>query len=76
MTPPHIIRLNINIVKIFFSKYIYINFKIKDTFIDGGDCCFTGKEFLIGLSTRTNQKLILVYELIKIYNLYFFVLLF
>ena len=27
-----------------------------DAFIDGGDCCFTGKELLIGLSNRTNLK--------------------
>lgn len=23
---------------------------------DGGDCCFTGRELLVGLSKRTNQK--------------------
>lgn len=28
----------------------------EDAFIDGGDCCFTGKELLIGLSNRTNLK--------------------
>ena len=24
--------------------------------VDGGDCCFTGRELLVGLSRRTNQK--------------------
>lgn len=27
-----------------------------DSFIEGGDCMFTGKEFIIGTSTRTNQQ--------------------
>ncbi|RNA18741.1 N(G)-N(G)-dimethylarginine dimethylaminohydrolase 1 [Brachionus plicatilis] len=27
-----------------------------ESFIEGGDCMFTGKEFIIGTSTRTNQK--------------------
>ena len=27
-----------------------------EAFIDGGDCLFTGREFIVGLSTRTNQK--------------------
>ena len=27
-----------------------------DSFIEGGDCMFTGKEFIIGTSARTNQK--------------------
>lgn len=34
-------------------------FQIKnkeEAFIDGGDVCFTGREFLVGLSTRTNLK--------------------
>lgn len=34
-------------------------FQIKDkegAFIDGGDVCFTGREFLVGLSKRTNLK--------------------
>ena len=30
--------------------------KSSDAFVDGGDVCFTGKEFFIGLSTRTNAK--------------------
>lgn len=28
----------------------------EEAFIDGGDCCFTGREFIIGLSSRTNEK--------------------
>lgn len=28
----------------------------ENAFIDGGDVCFTGKEFLVGLTKRTNQK--------------------
>ena len=27
-----------------------------EAFIDGGDCLYTGREFIVGLSTRTNQK--------------------
>lgn len=27
-----------------------------DAFVDGGDCCFTGRELLVGLSKRTNLK--------------------
>lgn len=27
-----------------------------EAFIDGGDVCFTGREFLVGLSKRTNLK--------------------
>jgi len=27
-----------------------------EAFIDGGDVCFTGRELLVGLSKRTNQK--------------------
>lgn len=31
--------------------------KNKETaFIDGGDCLFTGREFIVGLSTRTNLQ--------------------
>lgn len=29
---------------------------LAEAFIDGGDCVFTGKEFIIGLSARTNQN--------------------
>ena len=50
-------------VKAAFSKYakelnlniIEINDK-EEAFIDGGDCCFTGRELLIGISNRTNVK--------------------
>jgi dimethylargininase len=28
----------------------------EDAYVDGGDCCFTGKELLVGLSKRTNLK--------------------
>ena len=27
-----------------------------ESFIDGGDCCFTGRELLCGISSRTNTK--------------------
>lgn len=27
-----------------------------EAFIDGGDVCFTGREFFVGLSKRTNSK--------------------
>jgi dimethylargininase len=27
-----------------------------ESFIDGGDCCFTGRELLCGISSRTNVK--------------------
>ena len=29
---------------------------INEAFIDGGDCCFTGRELLVGISKRTNKK--------------------
>lgn len=27
-----------------------------EAFIDGGDCLFTGREFIVGISSRTNEK--------------------
>ena len=29
---------------------------LNESFIDGGDCCFTGRELLVGLSSRTNNN--------------------
>ncbi len=39
------LKLNVNFVK---NK--------QEAFIDGGDVCYTGREFMVGLSSRTNLK--------------------
>jgi dimethylargininase len=49
--------------KLFYSKELNnkLNLDIyeiqnkQEAFIDGGDCCWTGREFIIGKSNRTNQ---------------------
>ena len=35
---------------------IFIMDRLGEATVDGGDCCFTGRELLVGLSKRTNRK--------------------
>lgn len=38
--------------------------KTNTSFIDGGDCLYTGREFIVGISSRTNEEGSIIYFLI------------